>query len=1709
MKALLFSLTFLFLLAAPLSNIFAANYYVSQEKGDDSRSMAEAQNPATPWKSIDKVNSVFNYLKPGDAILFNKGETFFGTLHISASGTSNAPIKLGAYGSGAKPVITSFETVSAWRAIGNGVYESQSSINTNTIEVLLINGEAHELGRYPNSDVANEGYLKIEDLVGNYLISSSELGGSPSWNNGEVVIKKNQWIIDTHQISSHNGGQIRYNGNNSAYKAQKDYGFFIQNHINTLDSFGEWYFNPSTKKINVYFGTNTPSSLKVEVSTLDNLLIKDYRDTNISIENINFKGANKSAIRLEGGNNIKISDSEINFSGENGLLSLEVLDLLVERSNINDTYNNALYLRYGNDNAIIRDNVISNTALIAGRTQNEDAAGIGIFAYGDNILVQNNHVINSGFNGIQFNGNYTTVKNNFVDKFCQIKGDGGGIYTFGGVQYQGYKGRKIQGNIVINSMGSEGGIPDKGINYKPLAEGIFLDDHSNNIEITENTVGNIRNSGLKMSNANTIKVSNNTFFNASASITLGNSNIGEDTRNITIENNQYFSKTTDQRSYAVKSYKNDLVEMADFNYNYFFRPFGDEFSIESQYEKNGQTYSAMDDLKQWKDKFGKDMQSISNTVDIATYSITEKIGDLFYENAAFNSNTRGVSCNNCTQSWDSNNKLNGGAMKVSSSGKSSLKINLGRLEKTKTYLLKFNAVSNKEGNIQAYLRYTGSPWEQLSAMSTFSITSQVSNNEVLISPYVDADEVSLMIAVNEENFTYWIDDLELIEVEASFINPDEEILFEYNPTKNSKTIALAGEYVNAKLERFSGKVTIPAYSSMVLIRVSSANIIEKDEVVEKPQKSTEGSYYHFGNNGQIIYNGNTFEKLNSEYLLSTGTNVSTNESGSDEPLFQEARFNNELLFKIPVENGSYTIQTYHNELYFGQNGKSQKAGQRVFDIALEGKVVREDLDLYKENNNQEVILTFNNIEVKDGYLNLDLKASTNNALISAVAIIPSSLEIVKQPSIELFIKEDISDIEEGDQLTLISEITNLDDNIEKIEFYCGLNLVGTCTEKPFLAVLDEIPSGENYVWATVTSKGGIVNTSSEIEFTVNEKIIEENESIPAENELEKTLEATYYHIGFTGTVNYDGKKFQGIDREYLASKGSNISNNQEASNEVLFQSGRFEDNLLFEIPLENGTYTIQTYHNEVYFGKSGRYEKAGQRVFDISIEGELVKNNLDLYLENNNQETILTFNSVEVSDGFLNIDLTAVANNSIISGIGIIPVSSASPNKPDVSESFEMHINTSHSEAVVFEETSFEPGNDYFNSSSSKIYSNSSASDDKIFQSERYAKQLNFDIPLENGTYTVKTYHNELYFGKGGSSAKKGRRVYDILIENEVVVNNFDIFVHNNNQQTILTFEDVQIKDGTLNLALEASVNNASISGISIIQKGTDSPQQTPSSDHLFFLNAGSDEDATLSGITYLAEAKTAQYYSDNTGRYNNSNAEVEKLFQTERSGKNLVYNVPVPNGTYTVFTMHNEVWFGYAGGTAKAGKRVYDISIQGEVVKKDFDLFVENNNKPTIMSFEDIEVTNGVLALELTASVNNANIFGIAIIGNAAKSTEIAANLRTTQDSFNRGYKEMYNRGYKEMEVEPETTDEDKIRIFPNPAKGRATLELNAEIGQGRVIIHNMNGQLVSHFDLESIKTANNQFNVPLDNLSKGIYLVSISNEQTIINKQRLIVNP
>tara|TARA_R110001592_G_scaffold100568_3_gene285379 strand:+ start:17981 stop:21694 length:3714 start_codon:yes stop_codon:yes gene_type:complete len=1235
-----------------ISSGHAANYYVSDKTGSDTRTLEEAQHPDSPWKSIEKVNSLFNKLKPGDAILFKRGETFYGTLHIKASGSAPSPIKIGAYGSGSKPIITSFKTIKGWKAKGNGIYESIDPVNSNTVQVLLIDGKINEMGRYPNVGIENDGYLTINKTGANEIYSE-QLQSYHDWKGADIVIRAKDWIINRYKIESQTGQKIHYNANISPYKAQVGYGFFISNHPSTLDSFGEWFFNPTNKKISIYLGNENPSTMSIEVSTLDNLLTKDYLESNISIQNIQFKGANENILQLEGGVNIKVSDSEISFSGEDGIHALGVVDLIIERNIVRENYNNSLFLKYGNDAAIVRDNEISNTGLVSGRTRNDDAAGIGIFASGENILVQNNSIINTGFNGIQFNGNYTVVKNNYVDTFCLIKSDGGGIYTFGKAEYQSYRGRKIEGNIIINGIGSIYGAPKRGVEFKLLAEGIFLDDNSNNITISGNTIANITNSGLKIANGNTISVSDNLFFNTHAAITLGNSLIGNDTRKINIENNQFFAKRSDQYSYAIKTYKDDLSLMANFDKNYFFRPLGDEFSIISERLENGEVKITIDDLAHWSAKYNKDKNSTSNTMAISTYTIGRKIGNSLFENSFFDKSIAGISCNDCQPTWDNKNKLTGGALKVNSSGTSSVKLNLGALKKDKTYVLSLKGYASKVGNLAFNLRLTDSPWERLSPISTVKINKEINDIEVVVSPYQDATEVSLMIHSNEDNITYWLDEMEFVEAEAKLINPEEVMVFETNPTKSIKTINLTGTYVNAKLEQFSGEVTLPPYGSMALIRLMDNTI---------PKEESKDLHFHTGSQETIKFKDTIFKKINSEYITTSGSNTYTN---------------------------------------------------------------------------------------------------------------------------------------------------------------------------------------------------------------------------------------------------------------------------AEASNET-------------------------------------------------------------------------------------------------------------------------------------------------------------------IFQSERFATQLTFQIPIENGNYTVKTYHNELYFGKGGATAKAGNRVFDILVEDELVQDDFDIYTQGKNEPTTLTFDSIQVIDGVLNLQLIASVNNATISGISIIREII---EEKPKLGLSYFLNAGGTTDETLAGVTYLAESNTPNYFNPGSGRYENVEIEEEALFQTERNGKNLVYTFPVSNGTYTVFTLHNELWFGQAGGEAEAGKRVYDIALQGEVLKNDFDIFVENHNLPMLLSFENIIVFDGKLTLELSASVNNASLSGIAIIGTEAHNQNLVTSLKSLQEYYNNRQKEI-----------PPIIDV-SVHIFPNPSKGAVTLDIKAEFEKGSVFIHNTNGLMVSQFDW--IKTNGNMLDIPLVGLTKGIYMISVSNSKTIVYKQKLIINP
>ncbi|WKN33205.1 malectin domain-containing carbohydrate-binding protein [Porifericola rhodea] len=164
---------------------------------------------------------------------------------------------------------------------------------------------------------------------------------------------------------------------------------------------------------------------------------------------------------------------------------------------------------------------------------------------------------------------------------------------------------------------------------------------------------------------------------------------------------------------------------------------------------------------------------------------------------------------------------------------------------------------------------------------------------------------------------------------------------------------------------------------------------------------------------------------------------------------------------------------------------------------------------------------------------------------------------------------------------------------------------------------------------------------------------------------------------------------------------------------------------------------------------------------------------------------------------------------------------------------------------------------------------------------------------------------------------------------------------------------------------------------------------------HSIFLNAGG-ESVQMEGNEYLADSQFPSYYNSEHTYSNNALNNI--LYRTERGSTNdkgsLTYSIPVENGEYTVRTHHAELYYGYIRSNGE-GKRVFDISIEGELLKEDVDLFKEGvgngfQSEAKVFTFEDVEVEDGHLTIQLQASVNRPTISAIEIISNEPATTEV-----------------------------------------------------------------------------------------------------------------------
>lgn len=600
-------------------HLSAANYYVSSNGRDE----ANGRSPEAAWSSIDKVNSFFSNIIPGDSILFRRGDIFYGALVISRSGDYERNIVISAYGTGEKPVITGFTKVSNWKTKGNGIWEANVTGVKPAVNLVIKDNLIQQVGRYPNANGDNGGYLTYTAAAGNnyHWGDASITSGkalTKNWTGAELVMKKKRWNIERDTVTGQLGNIIRYRQpyKGNVYAGRPGFGFFFQRHPGTLDQPGEWYYDPKEQKLLMYFGLSTPMLSLIKISTVDTL-IDVGRNSHIVISQLSFEGANEAGIYSDYAMHCSTAYCDFNFMGRDAVTNWQTSDAIVDHCNINNALGSGIFIRNngsgGIDNATVQYCTVKNTCQFAGMEIPGDAAGrAGITAVGGNgVTIQYNTVDSAGYAGIEWQGNDVLVYANVVSNCLNVRDDGGGIYSYvgNGSYPKQYHNRIIRKNIIINCIGASEGTDNK----KSSARGIYCDEGSNHVLIDSNTIAYCSGAALYNNSVTDISMKDNVVFSNGSALSIHRFVNAPLVRNITVTRNYFFPYMAD---YANGQIDNPAVTLIDdlkaigmIDSNYFFINTAMPFSFITTTTGNKNYIEMKKVFSFWQSVFGFDKNS--------------------------------------------------------------------------------------------------------------------------------------------------------------------------------------------------------------------------------------------------------------------------------------------------------------------------------------------------------------------------------------------------------------------------------------------------------------------------------------------------------------------------------------------------------------------------------------------------------------------------------------------------------------------------------------------------------------------------------------------------------------------------------------------------------------------------------------------------------------------------------------------------------------------------------------------------------------------------------------------------------------------------------------------------------------------------------------------------------------------------------------------
>jgi len=120
---------------------------------------------------------------------------------------------------------------------------------------------------------------------------------------------------------------------------------------------------------------------------------------------------------------------------------------------------------------------------------------------------------------------------------------------------------------------------------------------------------------------------------------------------------------------------------------------------------------------------------------------------------------------------------------------------------------------------------------------------------------------------------------------------------------------------------------------------------------------------------------------------------------------------------------------------------------------------------------------------------------------------------------------------------------------------------------------------------------------------------------------------------------------------------------------------------------------------------------------------------------------------------------------------------------------------------------------------SSKSFEILNSEDDDLYLLYRYGENFTYNIPVENGSYTVRLHFAEIF------QTAVNQRVFSVDVEGgQGVLTDLDLFASAGFATALIEeFQNISVADGNMSITFSFSIDNALIQGIEIIGNGTGS----------------------------------------------------------------------------------------------------------------------------------------------------------------------------------------------------------------------------------------------------------------------------------------------